>query len=277
MHEVHSSLPRPELRAYVRAFAQRKLVRGCPEVVQPVPAGLEHTMEFEFGDYPIVELDDGSHAETYEVVLVGPSVYRRANIRLGAALESFAVFFQPLGFWKLFRIPVREFLNRHFDCSTVVGAEVKRLRDRMAEAVSFRQRVELIEVFLLGRIASSLDNTAIMHSALRLSESRGTARVSDVATCTSLGVRQFERRFFQDVGLSPKLYARVARFQTVLDAKVISHNAPWLNLAHKFGYHDQMHMIRDFQSFSGLTPRCLLQLLGDMRPHALASSQFDRD
>ena len=145
MHEVISSLPRPELRPYVRAFAQRKLVSGSPEVVQPMPAGLEHTLEFEFGDYPIVELGNGSYAETYEIVLVGPSVYRRVNIRLRAGLECFAVFFQPLGFWKLFRIPVREFINRHFDCSTVLGADIKRLRDRMAEAASFRERVELIE------------------------------------------------------------------------------------------------------------------------------------
>jgi AraC-like DNA-binding protein len=242
-----------------------------------MPVGLEHTMEFEFGDFPTIELRDGSHAETYEVVLVGPSVYRRVDIRLLAGLESFAVFFQPLGFCKLFKIPVREFLNHHYDCYAVVGDEIKSLRDTMAEAATFRERVELIEGFLLARIAGSLDDTAIMHSAQHFLKSAGTARVADVASRASLSVRQFERRFLQDVGLNPKLHARVARFQSVLDAKVTSQNASWLDLAHKFGYHDQMHMIRDFQSFSGLTPRGLVELLGDIRPHALACLQSDRD
>ena len=277
MRNVQSSPSRPELRAYVRAFAQRKLDPCCPEFVQPMPAGLEHTMEFEFGDYPTIELGNGTRAETYEVVLVGPSVYRRVDIRLRGGLESFAVFFQPLGFWKLFKIPVREFINRHFDCSSVLGAEIKGLRDRMAAAASFRERVELFEGFLLDRISGSLDDTAIMHAALHLLRSGGTARVSDVASRASLSVRQLERRFLRDVGLSPKLYARVARFQAALDAKVISHNASWLDLAHEFGYHDQTHMIKDFQDFSGLTPRSLLKLLGDIRPHALASSQCDLD
>jgi AraC-like DNA-binding protein len=57
----------------------------------------------------------------------------------------------------------------------------------------------------------------------------------------------------------------------------MGHNASWLDLAHEFGYHHQTHMIKDFHDFSGLTPRGLLEILGDIRPHALASSNPDRD
>jgi hypothetical protein len=58
-----------------------------------------------------------------------------------------------------------------------------------------------------------------------------------------------------------------------LDARTKDVNASWLTLAHQFGYYDQMHMIKDFQSLSGLTPDCLLDQMGDMRPPALARGQ----
>ena len=62
------------------------------------------------------------------------------------------------------------------------------------------------------------------------------------------GLRQFERSFERDVGVSPKSFARIARFQSALDAKLVSPQRTWLDIAHSFGYHDQMHMIHDFEA-----------------------------
>jgi hypothetical protein len=53
------------------------------------------------------------------------------------------------------------------------------------------------------------------------------------------------------MGLSPKLFARVTRFQMALDAKRISPAHTWLGVAHEFGYFDEMHMIRDFKNLGG--------------------------
>jgi transcriptional regulator GlxA family with amidase domain len=114
-----------------------------------------------------------------------------------------------------------------------------------------------------------------MDAALHMFERKGTARISDIANQTSLSLRQFERRFTSEIGIGPKLFARVARFQMVLDAKVRRRNASWLTLAHEFGYHDQMHMIRDFYGLSGFSPSSLLERLGDNRPPALAGCQED--
>ena len=57
-----------------------------------------------------------------------------------------------------------------------------------------------------------------------------------------------------------------------MDAKVTPPARSWLTIAHEFGYHDQMHMIKDFQKLSGDTPSGILSTLGDMRPDALAAS-----
>ena len=70
--------------------------------------------------------------------------------------------------------------------------------------------------------------------------------------------RQFERRFQYQVGMRPKLYARIARFEAALDAKARARNKSWTEIAHEFGYHDQMHLVHDFGQFSGETPGTLL-------------------
>jgi AraC-like DNA-binding protein len=73
--------------------------------------------------------------------------------------------------------------------------------------------------------------------------------------------------------MTPKLFARIARFQTALDAKLHAPHKSWMSIAHDFGYHDQMHMIRDFEGLSGSSPGRILSELGDTRPPALAASQ----
>jgi len=55
----------------------------------------------------------------------------------------------------------------------------------------------------------------------------------------------------RQVGMRPKLYARVARFEAALDSKARSSNKSWTNMAHEFGYYDQMHMVHDFADFAG--------------------------
>ena len=140
----------------------------------------------------------------------------------------------------------------------------------MAEAANFEERVALAEAMLLRRTSKVRANSLIMSSAQYLFKHHGAPRVADVARIATLSVRQFERRFTGEMGVSPKLFAKVTRFQMALDARTKDVNASWLTLAHQFGYYDQMHMIKDFRGLTGLTPDGLLDQMGDMRPPALA-------
>jgi AraC-like DNA-binding protein len=71
-------------------------------------------------------------------------------------------------------------------------------------------------------------------------------------------VRQFERSFSSAVGVHPKLYARIVRFEAALDSKARSTKS-WTEVAHEFGYYDQTHMVHDFQGFTGDTPTHMLK------------------
>jgi AraC-like DNA-binding protein len=272
VHETYLASPRFELKAYVRAFAQRRLEEGSAELVEPAPAYLEQILDLEFGVRPVAELGNASRFTHNRLTLVGPSAYRPFNLHLYGGVESFAIFFQPLAFGQLFRLPLGPFVNQHHDAYAVLGAEADQLWNRMAETPTFAERVKVAEAYLLRKALNVERNTSIMNAARYMFRAKGAVRLNEVASQLSLGLRQFERNFLGEIGLSPKLYSRVARFQAALDTRIHRQDTRWAHLANEFGYHDQMHMIKDFQKLSGLTPERLLSRIGDMRPPALTDT-----
>jgi AraC-like DNA-binding protein len=273
MHILQSALATPWLREFVRAYAQREVMQSGFDLVQPVPASLEHILEFDFAQPPEIEYRDGTKEPAYRVALIGPHTRPGINVHMNGRIQTFAIFFQPLGFWQLFRIPVSEFTDRAYKGWEVLGRATEQMWLQLAECGSFQERVAVVERYLLERAAKAAGRTLTMNAAVHLFRHHGVCRIPELAQCTGSSVRHFERRFLNDIGMTPKLFARIARFQTALDAKLHAPHKSWMSIAHDFGYHDQMHMIRDFEGLSGSSPGRILSELGDTRPPALAASQ----
>lgn len=84
--------------------------------------------------------------------------------------------------------------------------------------------------------------------------SKGQIRMSELAACCHLSVSQFERRFRQLTGVSPKMFARLVRFEAVRNTLFCDPTRRPLDLVYEFGYTDQAHFIHDFKAFSDRTP-----------------------
>jgi AraC-like DNA-binding protein len=272
MQRIQSKLPCRELRQYVRAFAQREISGCCLDVVQPMPASLESVIELDFGNPPIVEYLKRAVLEATRTSVVGPGTYCRHWIRLRSPVDSFGIFFQPLGIRQLFGIPGRLLMNQEYAGVDVMDKSILQLWEQMAETKCFHARVRMVEDHLMIVAAKASACTVVMASARHIFREQGAIRVRTLADQTSLSVRQYERRFSDEIGMAPKLFARIARYQTAMDAKLMTPSRSWLTIAHHFGYHDQIHMIKDFQTLSGNSPAGILSQLGDMRPEALAAS-----
>jgi AraC-like DNA-binding protein len=270
MPTLRSAQPSPELCPYVRAYAQRKFDPNDLFVVEAVPAQLEQVLNFELGTMP------GVHHRDHEISAVtwigGAQTSFPGYMDLYPGTESFAIFFQPAGWSQLFAIPMREITNRIHDANLVMGACIRVLWNRLGESSSFEDRVAIVEQFLQARLARAVTQDRIAAAATYLFRRHGAVRIPRLARRDSMGLRQFERRFQQGIGASPKVFARVARFQAALDAKLASPGRSWLDIAHTFGYYDQMHMIHDFERLGRSTPTQIIAQLGDVRPPALASA-----
>lgn len=273
MHTLQVRMPRPELRPYVRAFAQRKISAMSPAVVEPTTAHLEQHLTFDFGTPVEVRYPDKQIEVIDATSAAGAQTHFPCHLHLRAGGESFGVFFQPTGLSVLFEIPICELTNRLGDAAAIIGRSVRMLWNRLGECSSFEDRALIAEEFLMYRAGRSHARCTIVAAADYIFCHHGAVNIANLAKRGSTGLRQFEREFRQEMGTTPKTFARIARFQAALDAKVAAPQRTWLDIAHSFGYHDQMHMIHDFQALGSDSPARLLYHLGDSRPPALATNE----
>lgn len=254
----------------MRAYAQRTVGKADPSWTQFVPAQLEQILNLEFGLLP--EIRHRNRHVSQEILVGGAQGDFSGTLGLRPGVESFAVFFWPCGWSQLFDIPVRETTDHFDDAAALHGVVIREVWNRMGEERSFERRVAIVEAFLMRRLphlrAVDKINVAIRY----LFERHGAVRIPMLGRQGAFSLRQFERQFRTEVGMSAKAFARIARFQSAMDAKLANPTRTWLDIAHSFGYYDQMHMVHDFEQLGRNTPTQVLAQMGDVRPSALVSS-----
>jgi AraC-like DNA-binding protein len=270
MHNLRCQPASPDLRPFVRAYAQREIFDLPGPISAPIPARLEQTLEFQFGEH--FEVFNTTRSDrTRPITLVGSQTEGGWAIALKNKILSFGIFFQPVGFSRLLGIPPVELSNRAFDAADILPSAIRQLHDQLAACVSFSSRVAVVEQFLRSLVARSSANTGDLgcHAAAVIFQAHGAVRMRELAAHYELSVRQLERRVIRSIGIAPKTYARVARFQTALDTKLRAPHRSWLSIAHDLGYHDQMHMVHDFHELAGAAPNEILATIRDARPPAM--------
>jgi AraC-like DNA-binding protein len=137
----------------------------------------------------------------------------------------------------------------------VLSRSIADLEQRLADCDSFALRAKVADAFLTRRIRGTPRMDRISFAAHQIVSMSGQVRVADLSTYVRFSTRQFEREFGSRFGMRPKLYSRIVRFQAALDSKARSSTKSWTDVAHEFGYYDQMHMIHDFEQFTGANRR----------------------
>jgi AraC-like DNA-binding protein len=255
MHRSRFSTPTRDLEQFVRFYIQREARIHGPTVVHPVSARPTSMIVFEFDDpIDVLLYEQQTIFESPLAVVVGPQTYRRAEMQLRGSLDSFVIAFQADGLHRLFSIPMQELTDVDFEAHSVLGNSITRLAERLGNSRSFIERVQLVEEVLLPRALASGGLDGVSAAAHGIILANGRASIPVFATRAGLSVRQFERRFIRQVGMRPKLFARIARFEAVLENKARFGTKSWTDVAQQFGYYDQMHMVHDFAEFTGGTP-----------------------
>jgi AraC-like DNA-binding protein len=152
---------------------------------------------------------------------------------------------------------VNLFNNQVANYGDVLGNAVLSLHNQLQEVRSWTKRLALVEVFLLqqlSRASKRLNKVAVVSDlmqALRQPDIFNT--METVATRYGISARYMQQLFVQYTGLTPKLFSQINRFQNSLQL-IREGNASLTSIAYECGYADQSHFIREFKSFTGLTP-----------------------
>lgn len=83
---------------------------------------------------------------------------------------------------------------------------------------------------------------------------KGIVSIDSLAYHANMSFRAFERKFAAEVGITPKLYARVTRFYNALENKMLHPHKRWTDIVYENGYFDQAHFIKEVKTFSSKTP-----------------------
>ena len=173
-------------------------------------------------------------------------------IETSIAVHLLGIWFKPGGAFRFMKIPASDLRDREVALGDVWGSFAGDLRDELVEAPTPAAKFAITERALLDRFMRGREQHAAVHFALN--QFGRVARVTPVIDAIGISARRFEQLFAEQVGLTPKLFCRIQRFQRVLHLINEQADIDWSDIALSCGYFDQSHFIHDFQSFSGINP-----------------------
>jgi AraC-like DNA-binding protein len=163
------------------------------------------------------------------------------------------VTFHPGGAYPFLRVPADALREHHVELEDVwPGARSLRARLGEASRAGSAAALAALEAALTERIVRPLERDGAVDFALAAFER--DVPVTTVGERLGLSARAFIQRFTARIGLTPKRYARIQRFQRVIAALEAGAPVSWASVAASCGYFDQAHLIHDFRAFAGIRP-----------------------
>lgn len=188
-------------------------------------------------------------------------------------IRLITIVFKPFGAKPFFDFPIFEIQNNIIPIKDINNKEWVDLENRLGDCVDNKSIVSCLENNLLKKLEkntlfnsySSINNERIMLAINRIDDSKGTINIKDLSSLVCLSDKQFNRIFADYVGMNPKNFLRIIRYQSFL-LKLQNSNikatkaVDFLDLVYDCGYYDQSHLINNFKEFTGYTPKEYIKL-----------------
>ena len=151
------------------------------------------------------------------------------------------------------------FHNKNVSLDLIWGSTARSLRDRLRTANDAAEKFRVLELTLLEHLNERVQlHTSVRYALQEFTRRPEIPRVRELAHESGLSRRRFSQLFREEIGLTPKLYCRLQRFQNTLRQIASRASVDWAQLALAAGYCDQAHLAHEFHDFSGLSPSAYL-------------------
>jgi AraC-like DNA-binding protein len=249
--------PCHELLPFVECYFVWQSGDGVVEnlVVESPPNGF-CSIVFNSGDPYFLQNKKYEKLEVPAAFAAGQAIYSY-RLFLNGRISVAGVVFRPAALATLFNMPVYQYTEERIDLRKVLmPAVVNRYASQIAEAAEPLQKARLLEEFVLKYYQVNRPvPDYIDEAANKIVESHGLINVSSLMENIYMSRRNFERRFFKKVGLSPKYYARVRRIGYAINLVSGKKKIDWADVFSECDYYDHSHFIKDFLEFTGRTPQ----------------------
>jgi AraC-like DNA-binding protein len=250
-----SHTPGPPLAAHVDRLWMLSDVPSHPHE-RVLPSGtLELVINLAEDEFRIYAPADSRRIQRYSGAVISGAFSRCFGIDTREHASILGVHFKPGGAFPFLGLPLHELAESHVNLETLWGSEARGLRERLCGATP-TERFSILEGALRDRLRPVRHHPAVLQALAQLSHT--PVPVGALAGQCGLSHRRFIEVFRAEVGMTPKRFSRLRRFERA--AVYARANTPdWARLAFDCGYADQSHMIADFVEFSGFTPAQFLR------------------
>jgi AraC-like DNA-binding protein len=253
VHEKPHALLRPFISHYVF-----RSIRFSPEqtVQKSMPMRLHSSIDFFIGQpFETIECRSGNGVPFERCTVRGPRTTTLYDIRLKDHFKSFTIRFTPTGLYRLTGIPMRRLTNRAVPAPEIEGLPLPAITRQLMQAEDMAGCIRIVEPYLLfcarrSQIVSSLTDAAVRW----LTQQPPQGALTRLADHMHVSLRQLERTSLKEIGVGPKTLYRMLRFDRLIRSQIDTPPVKWSSTAYEYGYYDQMHLIRDFRQFLGITP-----------------------
>ncbi|GAB3896966.1 AraC family transcriptional regulator [Larkinella knui] len=254
--------PAPHLRPFVECYFVWENAQSLlqPITVESPPNGYG-SLVFNYGDpYRLQTPKTGT--KLVPVSFLSGQSTSSYQLQLQGQIGMIGAVFRPAGLNSLFGLPMYEFTDERVDLTAVLGDRIQTMQERLAGSGDAIGKVRILEAFLSSQMARTnavTDRTDYI--ANRIVDQRGIVNINALMDELYVCRRQFERKFLQKVGVSPKYYARIRRISYLCAQLAGEHwNVnDWHDLIYRSGYYDQSHFIREFTGFTGRNPSAYIR------------------
>jgi AraC-like DNA-binding protein len=162
---------------------------------------------------------------------------------------------KPGALHRLTNIPFHEFTNKFIDAETVFPSTLSRLNDRLSGQNNYEEMILTIEQFFLDLVTRSKKEIIVLDQLfLQIIKDPSGLKLDMLAKQAYLSPRQLERKFEERIGVSPKTFQRVARFNLSYWMRLQNPHLDLFTIAIYCGYNDYQHMSKDFKEFASSSP-----------------------
>jgi AraC-like DNA-binding protein len=177
------------------------------------------------------------------------------SIPSGKQAAMFVISFKKGMAYPFFPVPMDEMADRVVDADLLWGNDFAFLREYLQEIKEIALKFAAVERFLLKHFQSRLTlNPAVEYALAEIISRPDQINLARVSQDIGYSQKHFIGMFKRQVGIAPKAYLKIIRFQKAITEIEQRLEVSWTDISQDCGFYDQAHFINDFKFFSGFTP-----------------------
>ncbi|MCC5916587.1 MAG: AraC family transcriptional regulator [Cryomorphaceae bacterium] len=222
-------------------YIHRTLANHCPELI------------FHYGGTFREIRTNNSICSTFKTGIHGQTdTIRRFTSKNSCGI--FGVMLQPYAVPILFGVSGKAIKNELVDLPLLLGQNGVDISERILQAKDNLSRKRILDKYLQTLLRIERKESPIIHTVHQITRAKGNVNIKNISQQACLSQRQYERRFKELTGFSPKSFSRLVRFKSLVD-NYPKRDCSLSEIAYDFGYYDQSHFIQEFKQYSGYNPK----------------------